>query len=793
MEKLFFGYASLPELTRSTIRGASIQCGALPTVDSSTSWEDLLVDGHLIIEEVEASIETSTLSLFEVSTLNHNVLFEAGIAIGGGKPAMLLLDEQDKAAAHNWETLSFLKSTGYTGYRNTDDLVGKIAAVIAKKFGPPILDSLLQGLEAPVDVSKVLYIPSVKQDNASTALSRQLDKHPKFEVERVDLEDFGTAPLAWYVQQIYSAGLCVVHLAPDRAYLSEIMNPRASLLAGIARGLGRKLLVLSEESEKSALDYRDISIRYANPKQLERRVDDWFGALPKQDKAKERKLKTSLEVELASMRFGNHVAEADSSGLSRYFIETSDFRSVIEADSVIFTGRKGTGKTANMLQAAERLKQDARNVVCVIKPASYELEALVELLQAVPSGHLTDYVLEAFWKYILYTEIAIQAIRDGEAKPAGIASGSDLASLKEVLEKHGISSDASISVRLELLLESLKQVLSRDLSEVGIERSRADISSALYSGPLRDIRLALVGALATKDRIAVLVDNLDKAWERGADLDLLARLVLGLLSVIGRVEDEFRKAAKDRKAAHLTLTVFLRSDIYAYVRDRAREPDKIATTEIEWRNPDLLARVLEERFLDQRGPESSASDLWDQFFKFGSIGSPRDYMLSRVQARPRDLVFFANAAVARAADSRHAQITEDDARKAEREYSQFAFEALLVEGMASKLDLERAVIALAGEPAVLPEIRLLELVGAETNSGGDGKGETAEVVKTLRRLGFLGKEIEADRFDYGGTEGEIARADVLATKLKKSAAREPRYEIHPAYRSYLEITEPKSI
>jgi hypothetical protein len=786
MEKLFFGYASSPELTRSAIREAASACGDLPTVQGSVSWEDLLVDGQLIIEEIEASIASATLALFELSSLNHNVLFEAGIAIGSGKPALVLLDVQDKVAAQHWETLSLLKSTGYTGYRNSEDLVAKIAGVVAAGETRPLLDSLLQGLQTPVDETKVLYVPSVKQDNASSALSRQLGKHPKFEIKQVDLEDFGTAPLAWYVQQIYTSGICVIHLAPERAYLSDLMNPRASLLAGIARGLGRKLVVVSEESERAALDYRDVSIRYANPRQLERRIQEWLEALPTESSSGVSRTRKNLNVELASMRFGNHVAEGDSGGLGRYFIETSDFKSVMEADSIVFTGRKGTGKTANMLQASERLRGDARNLVCVVKPASYEIEALVELLHQVPTGHLTDFVLEAFWKYILYTEIAIDAIREGEAKPAGIASGSDLATLKTILDNHGISSESTMASRLEALLSSLSGVLKEDLSGAGIEKSRAKVSAALYGGALHDIRAGLVGALGNKDRVALLVDNLDKAWERGADLDLISRLVLGLLSVLGRVEDEFRKSAKDRSVPRITLTVFLRSDIYSYVRDRAREPDKIATTEIEWRNPELLARVLEERFLDQRKPGTAASDLWDHYFNFHGDGNPRDYLLSRVQARPRDLVFFANAAVNVASDLKHGQISKSDVRAAEREYSQFAYEALLVEGMASNLDLERAIIALAGESSILEDKHLTQLLSDELGA------DALEAIKTLRRLGLLGKEIEVDRFDFGGTEGEIARADVMAVKMRKSAGRAARYQIHPAYRSYLEISDAES-
>ena len=56
---------------------------------------------------------------------------------------------------------------------------------------------------------------------------------------------------------------------------------------------------------------------------------------------------------------------------------------------MLFVGRKGAGKTANMLQAAARLQENARNLVVVIKPASYDFTAFLSLLKDMP-GELKD-------------------------------------------------------------------------------------------------------------------------------------------------------------------------------------------------------------------------------------------------------------------------------------------------------------------------------------------------------------------------------------------------------------------
>ena len=46
----------------------------------------------------------------------------------------------------------------------------------------------------------------------------------------------------------------------------------------------------------------------------------------------------------------------------------------------IFVGRKGVGKSANLLKLVSEIGKDKRNLVCVIKPVAYDLEGIVSLL-----------------------------------------------------------------------------------------------------------------------------------------------------------------------------------------------------------------------------------------------------------------------------------------------------------------------------------------------------------------------------------------------------------------------------
>jgi hypothetical protein len=786
VERLFFGYSGKPEILRETMHAVANRLSVVDAVESSVSWEDLRIDGRLIVNEVEKEIDKSTISLFEVSTLNDNVLFELGLAIGRGKSVGILLDSQDQDAARKWRDFGLLSSVGYTGYKNPDELFARVSAMVADPPNP-LWDELAHGMATAVEDGRLVYFPSLKQDEASRRLSRVVERYEGFDTTTLDLQEYGGAPLAVFAQEVYAARVAVFHKTPVRAYLAELANPRLSFLAGLARGLGRDILIIQEVGDELALDYRDLSTNYSNAAGLEKSFRNWMDNLRRPSRNLAPRVRRHLSAELAALRFGSHVAESDQEGLERYFVETRDYLDVVEANATIFTGRKGTGKTANMLQAAQQLRADARNLVCVIKPASYELEGLVVVLRKFPSRHLSDYLIESLWRYLLTAEMGASAVRDAESRPAGIPSGSELDKLRTVLdERHGGVS-ASFSERLERQVQSLEQIFTDGIDQASIGESRQKISAALHGGALKELRTLIGAALSSRQRVAILVDNLDKAWERGADLELLSRLLLNLLSSVGKVVEEFNREGRDRQRVNVTLTVFLRSDIFGFIRDRAREPDKINVAEIEWRDPDLLARVLEDRFLAARDERSKADDLWSMYFAPSVRGvSSREYILARVQARPRDLVFFANAAVIRATNAKHGQIDESDILEAEKVYSQFAYEALLVEGVAGSVRLEEVLIEFAGERAILEREDLFSLLQSCTEPG---VSSTDDLVRLLRRHGFLGLEVSNAVFDYGGTESEMKRADVRARKLEKSEKRQARYEIHPAYRAYLEVVE----
>ena len=138
-----------------------------------------------------------------------------------------------------------------------------------------------------------------------------------------------------------------------------------------------------------------------------------------------------------------------------------------------------------------------------------------------------------------------------------------------------------------------------------------------------------------------------------------------------------------------------------------------------------------------------------------------------------------------AVNARHATIQEEDITSAERLYSQFALEALLVENGISVSQLEEVLYEFAGADATLTRSKIKSLLGRA--SVDDQKLD--EVIAHLRALSFLGAEIREDDFAFAEDVAGLRKQDGMMRTLMEQLGREPRFQVHPAFRSYLEIVE----
>ena len=187
------------------------------------------------------------------------------------------------------------------------------------------------------------------------------------------------------------------------------------------------------------------------------------------------------------------------------------------------------------------------------------------------------------------------------------------------------------------------------------------LNEALHANAIRRLRNLIGPVVKGRNRVAILIDNLDKAWDRQADLDAVSQLLFGLLSAIGRVSIDYQKEDFWRDRVSLSLATFLRSDIYAYLQRVAREPDKIPADILSWDESQLLLRVIEQRFLALRPSGTDPDQLWRNFFCPTVLDRPtKEYLTWRPLPRPRDIVYLCNAATTAAINAQRERVAEED-------------------------------------------------------------------------------------------------------------------------------------
>ncbi|MGC5410028.1 P-loop ATPase, Sll1717 family, partial [Streptomyces sp. DT225] len=350
--------------------------------------------------------------------------------------------------------------------------------------------------------------------------------------------------MAWYVNAVYSSTATLLQISAEKHDRNRLHNARTAFIAGLARGLNRPLLIVVDEEYQGPVDYKDILYTFHTKNNLSEKFKEWLGkSFEAWNRANFQGAQTDapkveIATELKDLNFGDYVAENESDTLDEYFVETAEYEAVLRENSVVFVGRKGMGKSANMIRASQVLGEDRRNLVCLIRPTNYDLDGLVGVLQSIDGDGRQSFLVDSFWRFLLYSEIAITAVAAAERLPAGISSGTPIAQLRDYLAQNGIADD--FSVRLEKVIDGALSEL-KEAPGSSIQRQRERIAQVLHGNIVGNLRRLLGGALRDRHRVALLVDNLDSAWTRSGQLQSQAVLLVGLLGAVSRIAEDFQK------------------------------------------------------------------------------------------------------------------------------------------------------------------------------------------------------------------------------------------------------------
>lgn len=783
MKKCFVAYPSDPLYLAETIEKAieSIRNGYVVDIEG---WKSLSVTGKFIIDEICKAIDNSDIFICDLTNLNHNVLFELGYAIARNKIIWILLDPNIEKAKQNYEKFQFLTTVGYTPYSNSKDIEIKFYEEkpwenIENTIYKTKIESLLQNKN-----ETILYVKSIIETESSIKLSQQINSL-KIETIIDDPNEVKTQTLPWYAKAANRALGVIVHFISSDHIGWKIHNAKNSFVSGLAFGFGKKLLMLAHAPYQSPIDYKDLLVIHDTAKKCEDAARTWLNEIEneffeREESTKEFQKEIKAQSELQSINIGDPVAEHEVDTLSEYFIETAAYNTAIKSKHSLFVARKGYGKTAILYKLADEVASDPRNHICIIKPIAYELDGIIQMLKKTLESSEKGYLIESFWKFLIYTEITKSLIIKLQEKPSYHQYSEEEEKLLAIVEKYESIILPDFSIRLETIVSNLNSMNVKKSKK----DQRASISELLHSDIISKIRIYAGSVLEKKNKVHVLIDNLDKAWKQGADFSILSELLLSLISVSRRITNEFRKEDHKRKHVNLNLTIFLRSDIFSQIVKFAREKDKISLNRIIWDDPELLLRVIEERILSSTD-SLSPKEIWVKYFCSDIRGvTTKQYLTENILPRPRDIIYLCRIAFENAINRRHAKITEKDMIDAQKNYSQYVLDSLLVENSIQIELLESFLYEFVGAPEIIDRDFI---INAAKNSKIEGNKHD-DVIELLCDLTFLGVEVSDGRFEFLFDKDQKEKLNALARKLAEGRkTKSLNFRIHPAFHSYLEI------
>jgi hypothetical protein len=573
----------------------------------------------------------------------------------------------------------------------------------------------------------------------------------------------------------------LIPLMPDYLKDGKIHNIRAAFVAGLAHGMRKPTTILQNGADPVPLDVRDFVTSWSHPRDL----DDHIEALASQILES---LQNSDDVELptsgllASLSFGDPMAENEFQTLGSYFLETDQYQRTLRGEVNLVVGRKGTGKTALFSQVRDRVRRDKQNVVVDLKPEGYQLRKLKDDVFAYLAQGAKEHLVVAFWEYLLYLEVGYKLLEKDKGRHHRDHLLTDpYRRLAAAYYRESGDSTGDFSERLHELSDRIsQQYLSTHGRSENVHLSTGEVTGLIHQHDLRALSKQLSEYLKLKESTWVLFDNLDRGWSPSG---LTSDDILIVRSLI----DAGRKIQRDmqRDGLDFHCVIFLRNDVYELLMQSTSDFGKEMRTSLDWTDPDLLRDLLRARLAsNERIPgDMPFSRVWNEICIPLIDGTESvQFLIERSLMRPRNLLKEIIHCRGSAINLRHDKIMEEDIRKGLAAYST----DLLME-----IDQEMTQI----------DARAAGLIYVFANERSECSREDLEVLMDINKIdaksidamvqfllyyGFLGIKVGSEEPKY--IHDIHYDMKLLSSAIHKYAAA-VTYVINPAFWSALSIME----
>lgn len=754
-----FLYPARPEPQANTIESAAKTLNLRNATQNWRTWREFETTGQIIFCAICKSMRYSGTIIADVTTLNFNLMFEIGFALGLELPLILIRDTSFMRDAGDFRKLGILENIGYIDFQNSEGLCRSLQDVLPVLSIPPPPTELNKDVPLYLIKSNVSTDGQVKLTSILQQSSLSFRSYDPNEDPPLSLHDAR--------KQVASSFGVIGHLLMPERRDAIVHNARCALIAGMAAAAQKVVVLFQEGESQQPIDYRDLVYPYTNPAQLDsalegpiKRIQDRVfesGTVPSRPS---RSLLESLDI-------GDIAAENEVQQLGSYFIQTSQYHDARRGHARLIVGRKGSGKTAIFYAIRDSVPRTSSYLVLDMKPEGHQFTKLKEsVLSRFPEG-LQQHTLTAFWTFILLCELCRKVIDNDESWAQRDASRYETFRKLRRQFRDLVPNDAGDFS--ERLLYQVDRLSSRivDISDF----TPPQTTELLFRKEIPILEDIVGEYLAHKSQVWMLLDNIDKGWPtRGAHSEDVM--------IIGALLDASRKIEQrlQRHRVPMYFLIFLRNDIYELFLRHTSDRDKDTPVVVDWNDREAFKELILQRIVAATGLSGTFEEVWSTVFD-RNVGT-RDsfgFAVDRTLMRPRDLIRFLRKAVEVAVNRGNQVVEEDDFLGADSAYSEDMLVSINYELSDVSPDLEDLVYGFIGCRAVMSISEVRDMVAESIPA--DFRNEA---LKLLIWFGFLGISVEDGKelFAYD-VRHNLAKINVI---LKSGKA---QLVVHPAFRTSL--------
>jgi hypothetical protein len=725
-----FLYPSEPPIIANTVEEAVRSLRRSEPDKKWNTWRDLGVAGQIIFCKICISQRFSKAVIADVTTLNFNLLFEIGYALGLDVPVCPIRDSSYIKDQKLFDELGLLDTFGYLDFANAHELALKV-----KQYRPQRLASQ----RLAINLERPLYL--VKSPVQSEGMVKLMSAVKKSAVRFRSFDPRETPRLSLHeaAKQVYSSLGIILHLmSPDRRG-ALTHNARCAFIGGLGMAAGRRVLMLQETEVQQPVDYRDVVRSYSDPSKVGDLVQPIIRGIVERLQLSTFVPNPLPQTPLEKLDFGDLAAENEIKGLRSYFVPTGQYNDAKRGRARLVVGRKGAGKTAIFYGVRSTYVRSISHLVLDLKPEGHQFVKLREFVLSKLSPGIQQHILTAFWNYLLLMEIAHKLLEDERSVSyEDKARRRAYSALEAAYGRPASEEQADFSERLLGLVDDIvaKRSLLQDVQTTG------DVTQLVYTRSIPVLNQALSDYLACsrKEDVWLLFDNLDKGWPVQSPKDEDILLLRSLLEATRKLQRHFEK-----NEIEFHVVVFIRNDIYQHLVLDAGDRGKDTAVILDWADPEAVKELLRKRMVASTSHEASFERLWATFFSSHVHGEESfSYILNRTLLRPREIIRFCRYCLDVAVSRGHDRVQEADVLQAEKSYSDDELVDISLE--MGDLDPKYADVPYAFIDAQSSLSR--EEVETRIRDSGIEDGRIGEMITLLLWFGFLGLHVPPDGERY---------------------------------------------